>query len=145
MRYRPTPSAPRSRQWAGFVGKLDVAEQGNTDAVACLRRQVAQFAQSRLERAECAAGLLVLLQGLLVWIEDEDTLIAVNDYRVASGHVRDEIAQANHCRNFQNAGHDGRVAGPASSFGCESMHQVAVEGSRLAGTQIMSQYNDRDR
>ena len=54
-----------------------------------------------------------------------DAAIAVHDDLVAAGNVGEELAQADHGGDFQDAGHDGGVAGPAAGLGGEGVDHLS--------------------
>ncbi len=144
MRYRPTPSAPRSRQWVGLLRELDVAEQHRRGCRPWSRRA------GRAARRGClakepngVAGDLVAFAGLLVGVEDDDAAIAVDDDLVAAGDVGEEPAQADDGGDFEHAGHDGGVAGPAAGLGGEGVDHLRIEDGRLARRQVVGQDDDR--
>src|SRR5262245_33373448 len=93
-----------------FFREFDIAEQRNLNSVAGDTGKIPQFAQLGFKFAECTLGGFVKLECLLVRIEDNDTLVAIDDEEVAARDIREESADTDNSRYFERARHDGRVA-----------------------------------
>ena len=143
MRYRPMPSAPRSRQCSTSYGKLDVAQQLDPHAVGGLGRQIAERRQPRGQRALLLGLVPVAGERLFVGLEDDQALVAVDDHQVAAGDVGQERADADDRGNLHAFGDDRRVAAGAADLGDKAADELAVEVGRFAGREVVGQHDHR--
>ena len=111
------PSLPRSTQWATSWGNSMLPNSS-------MRTPSAVSAGRSRSVSSCAARLmfcfdLVAIAGdrFFVGLQDHQPVVAVDDHQVAAGDVGQERAGADHGRNFQPFGDDGRVAARAADFG----------------------------
>ena len=70
-----------------FIWKLDVRHQLNARAVLGLRRQLAQRLALLRKAAILLRLALITLQRLLIGLNDDATVVAVDDHKIAAGNI----------------------------------------------------------
>ena len=143
MRYRPTPSAPRSRQCAASWASSMLPSRRIAHAVERDGRLVAQRLVAVGPRADRGPLLFVAGDRGLVRVDDEHAFLAVHDHRVAAGHVGEEPAEADDGGDLQRAGEDGGVAGVAAALGGEGEDRRGREVGRVRRHQVVGEDDDR--
>src|SRR5260370_33956253 len=97
----------------GFLGKLDVSEKRNINPVACFGRQIAKFAELSLEFTKAALSAFVKSKGLLVGIENNNALVAIDNKQISAGNACHEFTQTHYGGDLKCPRPDGRMDGAA--------------------------------
>ena len=120
-------------------GKLDIAPEFDLGGIERFGRKIGLLRED-LEACGPLGGRRAIPRlGGQIRVEDDQTLVAVDDRHPALPGDVQELAQADHGRDFERGGDDGRVAGTSSRLGGEAEHAIGIEPRRLARRQVLRQ------
>ena len=120
-------------------GELDIAPEMYLGGIERFGRQIGLLREDPESCGPLGGRRAIPRLGGQIRVEDDQTLVAVDDRHPAlSGDVQ-ELAQADHGRDFKRRGDDGRVAGTASRLGGEAEHAIGIKPRSLARRQVLCQ------
>ena len=122
--------------------QFDVAEHLQMQPVAGFGRQVAVAGDTRLVVLVAGPAFLVLHQGLFAGMHDHHAGHAVNDDDVVAVDGGAGVVEAQHGRNFQAAGDDAGVRGPAALVGDKALDAFELDLAGIGRGQVPRHEHD---
>ena len=140
MRYRPMPSLPRSLHCSTSCGNSMLPSSWIRTPSSVCGRQIAEGFELAGLRALLIDFVAIAGERFFVGMQNHQTLVAVDDHRLAAGDVGQERPGADDGRNAERLGDDRRVAAGAADFGDEAADELRIEIGRFAGREIVGQH-----
>ncbi len=121
----------------GVGGQLDIGQQLDLLAVARHRLGVADVLQCALAGLPVALAGAVFHQHLLVGVDDDHAVDAIDDDQLVLADQRLGMAQRQHRRQVEAARQDGGVRGGAADVGDEGVVFGVLEQHHVGGRQVV--------
>ena len=138
------PSAPPRLHAGHVLGQFDVGRQDHVPAVPGGGGRFAQVRQPGLDPGAAAGEFVVFAPGLLVGVEHQQAVVAVEQHLVAGFQLAHDVRQADQGGDAEGARHDGRVRGAAADLRRETQDVLAVELRRVGGRDVVGDEDVRE-